>query len=381
LIVLWFVLSWFCWDKEQVKVGVRSKWFWIVLSFFLFHCISAAFSDNQREAVTSIEVKLSFLAFPYFLFLFRFTSLTIKNICVAFVSGCFFALITCLIRSAYLYLSKGENYFFYNDFSYWIHTGYFSMYMLFALVLVQLAYPVWFKEDSYNGKVRFFFTGMFLLGIFLCASKIGFIALFITGIILLIAGFRRKLNAKTIGSGIIILSFVVFLLYKFVPAPFERMAAAFSTTTSENIDKTSGESTAVRILIWKECADLIKGNFIFGVGGGDANDELIKRYQEHGLQGALEHNLNAHNQFFQTFIALGVFGFLILAILTFGTFVFGIIKKNLVLALFSLIIILNFLVESMLQTQAGNLFFVYFLCLLLRYDLLKSDFSEKGGCV
>ncbi len=37
--------------------------------------------------------------------------------------------------------------------------------------------------------------------------------------------------------------------------------------------------------------------------------------------------------------------------------------------LFSILISLNFMVESMLQTQAGFTFFTFFLCLILKYNL------------
>jgi O-antigen ligase len=380
LIILWFITSWFCFNRETVNEGFKNKWFWILLSFLLLHVLSATFSDNKREALTSIEVKMSFLAFPYFLFLFRFSQVTIRNICVAFVSGCFFALLACLARATYIYVMRGDNYFFYNDFSYWIHTGYFSMYMLFALIIVQLAYPKWFKEDIYSKYIRRFFTVMFVVGIFLCASKIGFIALVVAGSILVLIKFRSFLNAKTIGVSVAGLCILIFLLYKFVPGPFERLAVAFDTTTAKNIDKSSGESTAVRILIWNECVDIIKTDFLLGVGSGDANDVLRARYEEKGLTGALEHNLNAHNQFFQTFIALGIIGFVMLLLITFGVMIYGFLRANVILGLFGIIIILNFLVESMLQTQAGNLFFVYFLCLLLRYDLLKNSELSPADC-
>ncbi|HRD40798.1 MAG TPA: O-antigen ligase family protein, partial [Bacteroidia bacterium] len=84
--------------------------------------------------------------------------------------------------------------------------------------------------------------------------------------------------------------------------PFERLSNAFKTASSANVDKTSVESTAVRMLIWGESMEIIKNNFWWGVGVGDANDVLQAAYKEHGLTGALEHNLNTHNQYFQTFI-------------------------------------------------------------------------------
>jgi O-antigen ligase len=375
LIILWLIASWFCFDKEKAKKGLKSKWFQLMIAFFFFHVISALLSDNLQEGIKSIEIKLSFIAFPYFFFLFGFHADTIKRMVAAFVSGCFFALMACLVRATYIYYSEGQNFFFYNDFSYFIHTGYFSMYMLFGIVLLQLVYPAWFPGDKMLSPLRHFFTLMFVIGIFLCASKIGIIAFFIVMMIVLLYKFKSHLNLKITFISVFALLLLTFALYKLVPTPFERLANAFETAQSENIDKTSGESTAVRILIWKESIGIIQENFWFGTGTGDWNDVLQKRYADKGLTGALEHNLNTHNQFFQTFIALGVIGFILLLTITLGTMIYGFVRKNYILFIFSLIIILNFMVESMLQAQAGNLFYVFFLCLLLRYDLLNSYFS------
>jgi hypothetical protein len=109
---------------------------------------------------------------------------------------------------------------------------------------------------------------------------------------------------------------------------------------------------------------------------GDANDMLYQSYKENGLTGALSHHLNAHNQYFQTFIGLGFFGFIILLSLTFGYLIKNILTKHFLFILFSTLIILNFLVESMLQTSAGVLFFCFFFCLFNKVstkDLLNEN--------
>ncbi len=376
LLILWFISSWFKVDKIVLRNGLKNKWFLLLLSFLVLTIISAMFSQNTKEAVTAIEVKLSFLAFPYFFFLFKFEEGTIQRVVSAFVSGCLFALVLLLLRATWLYFSTGDNYFFYNRFSFMLHVGYFSMYLLFSIVLLTLVYPVWFKQDKWIRPFSVFMTILFSIGIFLCASKIGIIAIFIVLLLIPLVKFKEVITIKRIGIALMALSAIIILLYNALPTPFERLANAFNTASSQNIDKTSSESTAVRMLIWGECIDIIKQNFWFGVGVGDANDVLQNSYRQHGLTGALAHNLNTHNQFFQTFIGLGVSGFIVLLIATLGTMVYGFIKKNIVLVLFSVIIILNFLVESMLQTQAGNLFYMSMLCLLLNYNLTEFKTGE-----
>jgi O-antigen ligase len=188
LLILWFISSWFCFNKESFKSGLKNKWFLLLVLFFVLHCISGPASDNLKEGISGIERKLSFLAFPYFFFLFNIKTDTIKRMMVAFVSGCFFALLFCIIRSCYVYFSTGENEFFYNVFSVFIHPSCFSMYLLFAMLIVLFIYPVWFSGDKWRPAISYFFIVSFLAGIFLCASKMGYITAFV---ILLLVPFIR----------------------------------------------------------------------------------------------------------------------------------------------------------------------------------------------
>ena len=162
------------------------------------------------------------------------------------------------------------------------------------------------------------------------------------------------------------------MAFKFFPTPFQRFKTAFQvTTSSQTINKNDSESTAVRILIWKESIQIINNHFWLGTSSADVNHYLLNSYEANGLTGALAKKLNSHNQFLQTFIGTGIIGFLLLLMMTLYCVVYSFIKKNYILALFGILISLNFMVESMLQTQAGFTFFTFFLCLLLNHNFNK----------
>lgn len=377
LIIIWSIAAILSIEGKQLKEALRNRWVLVMLAFFFMHVISGLFSANFKEAVTSVEIKLSFLAFPVCLFMIDHKPEVFRRIFTAFVSGCLFALLTCLGRALFFYLKDGSNFFYYSSFSFMIHTACFSMYLLMSWIILQLAYPVWFRGDKMAAWLRYAFSIFFIIGIFLCASKIGIIAFFVVQAAVILLRYRSRLTAKKVVMALALFVILIAVAYKAAPTPFQRLTSAFDTATSSaSLDKTSGESTAVRILIWRECVQIISGHFLFGVSAGDANDVLIAHYKEHGLTGALEHNLNAHDQFFQTFIGLGVLGFALLLYLTIGVLASGFSQKHYMLGLFGIVITLNFLVESMLQRQDGTLFFVFFLCLLLNYDpLRKPDMS------
>lgn len=362
LIILWILTSFLNINKQDLKQGFRNQKLILLYVFFFLTVISALFSSNIEEGGFNIEVKLTFFFFPYLFFCFKWPVDILKRCIISFVSGCFFACLY-LIGRASLYAFNGQpDYFFYTLFSNFIHASYFAMYLILAIVFVVLFYNDWFKTQKSVIYSSYFFISIFITSIFLCSSKLGLISFFFSMPLLVAYKFKEKLNAKKIALFLVVLILLLFGSVKVFPEPFSRFNS-LSSSSLKNIDKTSSESTTVRILIWKESIELIKNNFIFGTGVGDANDKLRDAYKQNGLTGAYKHRFNAHNQFFQTFIGLGIIGFCVLLLMTFGSLFKALKRKHFLLFIFSLIIILNFMVESMLQTSAGVLFFVFFSCL------------------
>jgi O-antigen ligase len=371
-----FILIWsicfFLFDdvKNSFNSILNNKWSFIVIGFFLLHSLGYFYSENKSEALSAIEIKLCFLAFPILFFGSHFSHTHVKKIVISFVSGCMLVSFLCIFRACYLYFFEDTNAFFYSDFSYFIHPSYMAMYLVFALLIVMLFYKNWLAHLHLLNIKLGFMAVVFLVTIFLCSSKLGLLSAFI----LLPTTFSVLLYNK--GYKKIIIGLVLGLLglatasYKLFPTPFKRFQTAiYVTKSSQTIDKTDAESTAVRILIWKESIKLIKNKFWFGTTAGDVNDKLIESYEKEGLTGALTKKLNAHNQFLQTFIGTGFIGFVLLILMTLFLIVYSFIKKNYILMLLSILISLNFMVESMLQTQAGFTFFTFFLCLILKYNL------------
>lgn len=366
LIAGWLVISFFNTDIQQLKKALKNSNLQILFLFFILTVISSLVSDNRTEAAFGIEIKLAFLLLPYLLFCFVWPTEILKRCIVAFVSGCFFACVYLLVRAFYFSLSGHPEYFFYTLFSDLIHASYFAMYLVLAIVIVVIFYQKWFSTQKAVMVSSYFFIGVFVLSIFLCSSKLGIISFFISMSILLLYKMKDKLNVKTVLIGLSSLIVLFIVAVKVFPESFSRLNSI--TSVSASPDRTSSESTAVRVLIWEQAIGIIKQNFVFGTGVGDVNDELYRAYEKNGITGALEHKLNAHNQFLQTFIGMGIFGFVLLLFVTLGQMVIAVAIKNFLLFMFAFLVTLNFLVESMLQTSAGVLFFVFFFCLFKLTD-------------
>lgn len=374
LILIW-AISFFAFDnnvKQGLKNVFSNKWSYVLLAFFLIHALGYFFSLDKSDALNAIEIKLGFLAFPILVFASQFNEIQIKKIVISFVSGCVLATVICLFRAFYLYFFEDVNAFFYSDFNFFLHPSYFAMYLVFAQLIVMLFYPTWLSHLAYLNIKIGFISFLLLLATFLCSSKMGLITAFLLIPTTLFVILYKNGYKKLIVGSLIVFVLGLFLSYKFLPQPFERIKVAFKVTASaEKIDKTDAESTAVRILIWKESVKLTQSNFWFGTTAGDANDKLIEAYEKEGLTGALIKKLNAHNQFLQTFIGTGIVGFVLLLLMTFGAMIYGFVVKNYLLVVFSVLMIFNFLVESMLQAQAGFIFFVFFFCILTQYNFHK----------
>lgn len=363
LIFFWLITSFFNLESARFKKGIVNPNFIGMILFFALTVISAAFSENTKEALSSIEVKLTFVIFPFLFFCFEWPIPILRRCIISFVSGCFFACLYLIARASFFTMQGHPEYFFYSLFSNFIHASYFAMYLILAIVFVLLFYEQWFKSQKSIIYSSYFFISIFVTSIFLCSSKLGLISFLICIPLVLIYKFKKVLTRKKVF--LILLSFsLIFSLTAFLlPGLFNRFNAVFDLSTHE-IDKTSSESTQVRVLIWNEALGIIKNNLMVGTGVGDANDELYKSYEKGGLTGAYKHKFNAHNQFFQTFVGMGLIGFSLLLYLTFGKLISGFRSKNFLLMLFSLLTILNFAVESMLQTVAGVLFFAFFSAML-----------------
>jgi len=91
----------------------------------------------------------------------------------------------------------------------------------------------------------------------------------------------------------------------------------------------------------------------------------MNKYQEKGMSGALEKKLNAHSQFFQTGLALGWPGLIVLLALTIGVILWAIRARVGIIVIVGGLLTINMIPESMLQLQAGTMYVGFLYSILL----------------
>jgi hypothetical protein len=236
------------------------------------------------------------------------------------------------------------------------------MYYNFAIVVIfdHLISANWKK----NINRRLAESGLilwFLFLVFLLSSKAGFLSL--GGILLFFSGILVFQHKNWLG-GILILTLGTLIftsMYELIPGPLQRLENAGKVVRSESGTLShSSESTAERLSIWEVSTEIIKEHYLIGVGTGDVKDELLTKYSQKGMGTALDKKLNVHCQYLQTFVALGIAGFVVLVLMLVLPGIMSIRRNDIIYLLFLAIFAFNILVESMFETQAGVVFYAFF---------------------
>ncbi len=331
---------------------------------YFFYLLGMINTTNVESGLFDLEVKLSLLIFPLIFATTNASSLIrerIRYILFAFVAGCLMGCIFLLLHSADAMARGIQGSFVYTGLSWYFHPSYYSMYLTFAIAII--ADYLFVQKNSYRRQVTigliililFFFVMIFLL-----SSKAGIGSLILVTMYNIIIVIFKKRTWKV--SLLLVISaliwfFGAFWIFSFAVDRFSRIGKH-----DQPAEKSS--STDERIMIWQTSVKIIEQHFFSGTGTGDVKDELLKSYKEQDLQEIFQQRLNAHSQYLQVFIALGVLGFLVFMATLLIPAVYAFRKDSFLYLMFFIIIITNFLVESMLEVQAGVVFYAFFNCIL-----------------
>jgi O-antigen ligase len=126
----------------------------------------------------------------------------------------------------------------------------------------------------------------------------------------------------------------------------------------------NGSTILQRLEYWKTGIQLIKENFIFGVGTGDIKDEYKRKYEKNNSLLLPENRLEAHNTFLTFFITFGIFGFLYLLYVIYDVTGKSYQSSDFLGFVFILILTSSFFTEDTLETQMGITIFSFLFSLL-----------------
>jgi O-antigen ligase len=357
--------------KQKAEMWKRNKILWLVVSFYLLHVVGILYTEDIKEGLFDLQVKLSILVLPLVLSSTPLTRKNLQNILMVFLSGCIFFGFVCLGRAFYLYYFEHQDTsnFFYINFSIFVHPSYYAMYLCLA---ISILFVLRFENTVKAGWKRFeivFYLILLALMFFvaLLSSKTGLISLFVIFLIIFLRFLIRKQYKEGLRLFVLMICFFLVIV-NFLPVAtsrFKQAAATVNLARSSPAVNSSLESTGLRLMIFKSASEIIKENYFFGIGTGDVNSSLSEKYTQKTNVDAKDKKLNAHNAFLQVMIALGSVGLLVLICILSAGFYRSIKERDFILLNFILLLLINFMTESMLETQAGVVFFSFFLSLLV----------------
>lgn len=124
-------------------------------------------------------------------------------------------------------------------------------------------------------------------------------------------------------------------------------------------------SVIQRFVYYQIALHLIRHNFLFGVGTGDLPKEYLHYYQTHPTGISPERWWQTHNQYLRAFATFGIVGFVIFLVTFIAPPFFERKWQSYYFVMIFLIIMLSFLNEDTLETQAGVTFTAFFYSLFL----------------
>lgn len=363
LIVLFAISTFITFFSSQQKFEITKASFFLIF-FYCFLGLGLFWTENMKSGVFDLEVKMSFFIFPILFSFLKLSEFEFKKVIKSLIIGIFIFFIVSFYFGFKRYLNDSTFYYlFYSRLSPVIHPSYMSMYIVTAMsvLLYYLKNGVYLFYNKYTTVSVLLM--LFLINVMLL-SKIGIVAAVLLILFYVYVWMKSEKKYKLGGAIVFGMLVFMFLSYKnveFIKYRVDELGALFISGDSNN-----ESSSGIRLHIWEHATTLVNEKPILGHGTGDVRDVLVEKYTEHNLISALEHQYNAHNQFFQILISSGVIGlFLFLLSTYFGA------KSNPLLLQFVVITFIFMSVESILENQAGTIFFGLFFSLLSQKSLTK----------
>lgn len=331
----------------------------LIISFVLFYLAHSLIFTGQ--VAQSVVIKILLLLYWLTLFqLEKIIRIKPRYLITAYLFGCAAFSVFILYISFTNFNTSGWEAFFYNDLLDHVKANPITHSLYFNLAIIFLGNNYGYLKNKLWKLAYLIMLMLFILMVILCGSKIGYIVLFIS----VLTSFFYIVRTWKLRVLAILLSVVLFGgAYQQIDYVNKKVKGfKWQLTRHEKIPM---EHRLPRAIIWPEAKLLIKENFWTGVGVGQSVDALIERYEVIEYDKGIRERFNAHNQFLETFLQTGIFGFLLL--ITFFIYGYYVALKNgnVLYAVFLSIVIFYMLVESLFETQMGMVAFAFFNALFL----------------
>ena len=352
----------------------------LFVGFYLAYFIGFFFTKDSALAKSYLENKLSFIIFPIlFSFIPNFKlSLRIPTI------GLITSIVLITFWGFFKVYSCGFNNSFTNCLPYFSdihHPTYFAVYILISIALTIYGFQQNWKGFSTKWVILYTIFGIVISFLTFSLSAVLFLVI-ISGCFIWMQ-VKNKLGFKKtiLLSSFLIIGLITFILTTGFKEDFKYTFSSVKSyvNSPEDFLKNGNRyliGNEVRLMLWTATGMVISEHPL-GVGTGSTDFYLSEKLQKYGLYDLASYKYNPHNQFLQTFLEIGVFGFIILLLIVYFSITKAIKHKNWLLLIVVGSLIFNSLFESMLQRQSGIVFYTFWMCLLYIYIENKQRLINK----
>jgi O-antigen ligase len=338
--------------RRPLPVQWRSPLPWLAI-YYLLHVVGMAWTEDMAFGAFDLQIKAPLLLIPLLALVTpAFTKQGRDLLLFTGVLGNGLAVLVCIV-AAFIRITTGSGYevaqeVFSARFSFLVHPSYFAMYLCLSVA----AWTLTPMHRWVSGRVSYAMLVLLCIGVVLCGSKLGWITLAVSIPVVLVARWKdAALRNALLGMGALS-GLALALLLAGSPYARDRVREALSAARPEAEVGDAETSSAVRRITWSAAIELFQAAPLTGTGTGDVKNELLRVYASHGGNWAVEHRLNAHNQFLQSAACLGILGALSLLLALLAPLT-GPSRKDLLSVVFLGLCVFNWSVESMLEVQAG----------------------------
>lgn len=361
--------------KQTLTCFKKNIPLWFVAGIYILGAVSYFYTEDRETWGRLMVLKMPTLLLPLALGTSaKFGKTEYKHWLITFAFATAFS---CLILFGVgLYrqvLDPSQNYFYHQNFVAYqlIAVHYFAMYCIFAFVILLYYYLSEKPKSLWLKTVYIVCFAALAAALYIGAARMQ-IATFLISILAFISWhFYKKKNWKKL----IIYQFValgsILGLALIIPSSQKRIIETYREwMVYEGI--SNDYQTNHRVFIWRDALKVIEDHPVQGTGLGSADQHLYEYLKLETAQfwnGKKPYKLSAteynfHNEYLQHWAAIGFPGFALL-ILCFA-WPFIIFRKYSFLArMMVLILMISFITESMLERQAGTLFFAFFYGMLI----------------
>ncbi len=336
-----------------------------LLCYFMLEVIGLFYTEHENigAGLSTIEKHQALVLIPLIFFDFELHEKNAATALSLFVASRYLRSLICVFFNFY------DSYTIYEKFIHeWLFSHdrlsepigmqavYFAMYLsLCVLIILFKLKEGWFIFSNRKKALLVILILWFFVFIVALGARTMIVALMLT------------IMGNLIYHALIFRAYKILIVATLVPLIFAGLiflnpvvTTRFMDLRHSNAQETNYDSYFARINIWKPGLEAIGENLWFGVGTGDDQTELNKKYLKFGYKDGIEFNFNMHNQYLQTMLNLGVVGlviFLSISVLQFGR---GFLKRDLLYLSFLSLFMAGCLTESMLSRNKGIIFFLAF---------------------